>query len=126
MQNGSNLARILSISDHVIGVTIVAIGTSLPEVVTAISSIKHKCTSLAIGNTIGANILSSTLLVGTTAIISEKTLKFDSNITSFALPLLLVAMLLIYLPISKYNKTKKSQGIILLILSLIYYITLIF
>jgi len=126
VQNGSNLARLLSISDHVIGVTIVAIGTSLPEVVTAISSIKHKCTSLAIGNTIGANILSSTLLVGTTAIISKSTLRFDLNITNFALPLLLVAMLIIYLPISKYNKTRKSQGIVLLLLSLIYYITLIF
>lgn len=124
--NGSIMAKLLNLSDHIIGVTVVAIGTSLPEVVTSISSIKHKCTSLAIGNTIGANILSSTLLVGTTAIISKETLFFDGNITNFALPLLLFAMLVIYIPISKHNKTNKRQGIVLLLLSIIYYITLIF
>ena len=123
--HGENIAHILNISEHIIGVTIVAIGTSLPELVTAINSIKLKSTNIAIGNTFGANILSTTLLIGTTSLMSGN-LSIDKNITFIALPLILISLLLIYIPISKHGKTVKSQGLLLLIMFLIYYSSLFF
>lgn len=126
VDNGERIARLLNLSEHIIGVTIVAIGTSLPELVTGISSIKYKSTSLAIGNTIGANVLSSTLLIGATAVISKQPLTFDKNITFIALPILIISMLITYIPISKHNKTFRFQGVLLLLFSLIYYSSLFF
>jgi len=123
--HGENIAHVLGLSEHIIGVTIVAIGTSLPELVTAINSIKLKSTNIAVGNTFGANILSTTLLIGTTSMMSGN-LQVDSNITFIALPIILLAMLLIYIPIAKYGRTFKKQGLLLLIMFLIYYSSLFF
>lgn len=123
--HGENIAHVLGLSEHIIGVTIVAIGTSLPELVTAINSIKLKSTNIAVGNTFGANILSTTLLVGTTSMMSEN-LQVDNNITFIALPIILLSMLLIYIPIAKHGRTFKKQGLLLLTMFLIYYASLFF
>ena len=125
VSHGENIAHILGLSEHIIGVTIVAIGTSLPELVTAINSIKLKSTNIAIGNTFGANILSTTLLVGTTSIMSGN-LQMENNIIFIALPIILISMLLIYIPIAKYGRTFKKQGLLLLIMFIIYYSSLFF
>lgn len=125
VSNGERLASLCNISEHVIGVTIIAIGTSLPELVTAISSIKYKSTNIAVGNTLGANVLSTTLLIGTASIIN-KNLQFNMNILFLALPLILLSMFIIYIPVKKHQKTFKWQGIVLLLLFFIYYSTLFF
>lgn len=117
------LAGEIGISHHIVGVTLVAIGTSLPELVTAISAIRKKATSIAVGNIIGANVLSCTLLVGATSVMNGGYLSFDKNITFFALPICAFSLLLLYLPIRKHNVTKRYQGILLLILGVIYYAT---
>lgn len=117
------LAGDIGISHHIVGVTLVAIGTSLPEFVTAISAIRKKATSIAVGNIIGANVLSCTLLVGATSVMNGGYLSFDKNITFFALPICAFSLLLLYLPIRKHNATKRYQGIILLILGVVYYAT---
>lgn len=117
------LAGEIGISYHIVGVTLVAIGTSLPEFVTAISAIRKKATSIAVGNIIGANVLSCTLLVGATSVMNGGYLSFDKNITFLALPICAFSLLLLYLPIRKHNATKRYQGIILLILGVVYYAT---
>ena len=111
----------LNISHHVVGVSVVAVGTSLPELITAITSIRKKSTSIAIGNIIGANVLSCTLLMGASGVFNKGVLNFDSNITFFALPICFFALLIIYLPIKKNNKTNRLQGVLLFFLSFIYY-----
>ena len=55
VDNGTELAKILGVSERVIAVTMVAIGTSLPELVTAITAIVKKQTSMSVGNILGAN-----------------------------------------------------------------------
>lgn len=125
VQNGEQLARLLSISEHVIGVTIIAVGTSLPEVVTAISSIKHNSTGIAIGNTIGANIMSCTLLVGMSAVLSPNGLIMHRNITTFAIPMILLSSLILYLPLLFNKKMHKLQGILLLLIFAVYYAVVI-
>ncbi len=122
--HGEALARLINLSEHVVGITFIAVGTSLPELVTAINGIRLKATNIAIGTTLGANILSTTLLLGTLSIINDGTLSFAPAITFFALPFILFSILIIYLPIAIKGKTFKSQGLILLILFILYYITL--
>ena len=123
VQNGERIARLLDISEHVIGVTIIAMGTSLPEVVTAISSIRHRSTSIAIGNTLGANILSGTLLVGISAILQPDRLIINTNIIFVAIPIILLSSIILLFA----TKTKRYRicGIILLILFIAYYATVI-
>ena len=63
VDNGTELAKILGVSERVIAVTMVAIGTSLPELVTAITAIVKKQTSMSVGNILGANIIDVTVIL---------------------------------------------------------------
>lgn len=67
--NAVNISRELGISERIIGITIVSIGTSLPELVTSIVAALSKRTDLAIGNILGSNILNILLIIGVTSII---------------------------------------------------------
>ncbi|HBA49436.1 MAG TPA: transporter, partial [Lachnospiraceae bacterium] len=57
VDNGSALATMIGIPERVIGVTIIAVGTSLPELITTITAIIKKQSSLSVGNILGANII---------------------------------------------------------------------
>lgn len=67
--NAVNISRKLGITERVIGITIVSIGTSLPELVTSIMAALSKKTDLAIGNILGSNILNILLILGVTSIL---------------------------------------------------------
>jgi cation:H+ antiporter len=69
VQNAAVLARAAGVSELVIGLTLVALGTSLPELVTAISSSLRGHGDIAVGNVIGANVLNLTLVLGGAATI---------------------------------------------------------
>lgn len=122
--NGELLTRFIGLSEHVVGITFIAIGTSLPELVTAFNGIRLKATNIAIGTTLGANILSTTLLLGTLIILNGGQLSFHPSITFFALPFILLSIFIIYLPIAIKGRTYKTQGVTLLILFFIYYLVL--
>ena len=72
IDNGSALARMLGVPDAVIAATMIAIGTSLPELVTTLTAIKKKQASLSVGNIIGANIMDLTLIMPLCAVIQGK------------------------------------------------------
>ena len=63
-----DLARILHVSEKVIGLTVVAVGTSLPELVTSVTAIRKKNSNIAIGNVIGSNIFNIFLILGVGAL----------------------------------------------------------
>lgn len=69
VSNAIIIAGSLGISDDIIGLTVVALGTSLPELVTAVTALKKKETAIGIGNIIGANILNITLVLSTCALV---------------------------------------------------------
>jgi cation:H+ antiporter len=79
VSNGTKIASSLGISEGIIGVSIVALGTSLPELVTAISAMRRKHTEMSIGNILGANILNITLILPVCALISGEGLVIDSE-----------------------------------------------
>ena len=70
MDNGTLLAKALGVPDSVIGLTMVALGTSLPELITAITSLIKGHSALSLGNVIGANFFNIALVSGTAITIS--------------------------------------------------------
>lgn len=121
VQGATGLASLVGIPESVIGLTVVALGTSLPELVTAINSIKKKVPSLALGNLVGASIINITLIVGLVSVIANKTevpfLKTDLYIS---LPILFLCILVLYLPVIILKKTQRWQGICLLVIYILY------
>ncbi len=118
------LAKLAGLSELFIGLTIVAFGTSLPELITTINSIRKKEPGLGLGNIIGANIINSTLLVGLTGALSGGLL-IDSETMYVTLPVAIVSALVLLLPPIIKKKTFKWQGFALLGIYALYYVFLI-
>ena len=134
VDNGTLIARRFGVPESVIGLTLIAFGTSLPEFSTAITSIIKGHKNLSIGNVIGANFFNIVNVTGLAAIFSPFKIPISKTINginaSFIvdIPLVLVVMLILCLPPLIKGKTEKWQGIILYIiygLFLIYQFTFI-
>ena len=92
--NGAiGIARSLGISEAVIGVTIVAVGTSLPELATSVVAAMKKNPEIAIGNVIGSNLINIFFILGTTATITPM---FPKGISNFDLIWLVVSAVLLW------------------------------
>ena len=74
VQSGSNLAAALGVSEALIGLTIVALGTSLPELATTVAAAIRKNADIALGNVVGSNIFNMLAIVGITTLIAELTI----------------------------------------------------
>lgn len=96
VNNGVTLARVLGVSELVIALTLVSVGTSLPELVTAIASARKGHPDLAAGNIIGANILDLTWVLSGAALVnplplSPQTLRVDLPVSLLFMAVLLLA-----------------------------------
>jgi len=104
----------MKIDPQVVSITILAIGTSLPELITTLTSARKGNVTLGIGNVIGANIINTTLILGAVTFITGSTLPID-NITA---KLIIWSVLLIFaigfLPTVFRNKSTRWQGIAML------------
>lgn len=80
VEGAVNIARLLGMSDKVIGLTIVAVGTSLPELATSVVAAYKKNSDIAVGNIIGSNIINVFLILGITAIIKPLPINASTNI----------------------------------------------
>jgi len=117
VNSATDIATSFGMSANLVGLTIVAIGTSLPEFVTSVVAIKKGETDIAIGNVIGSNIFNILLVLGLAATISPIT------ISTFALidVIFMVSItVLLYLFMKKDNSLVKSQGIIFLVVYVAY------
>lgn len=114
VDNGSILASMMGISERIISVTLIAIGTSLPELVTTVTAIVKKQSSLSVGNIIGANIIDLTLIMPLCSIISGKALPIAKQAAYIDLPVSLFVIGLALIPMLFSNKFKRWQGITLL------------
>ncbi len=105
------IARIIGISEAVIGLTIVAIGTSLPELVTSIIAARKGESDLAIGNVVGSNIFNLLLVMGITASVNPVAIPADGYIDL----LMVGAISLILLPfaISQRRLSRIEGGVLL-------------
>lgn len=115
IDNGSELARFIGVPERIIGVTVIAIGTSLPELVTTISAIAKKQASLSVGNIIGANIIDLTLILPVSSMIFGGALPISRQVGMIDLPACLLIGCIAIIPALITKKFHRSQGIVLLL-----------
>ena len=118
------LAQMAGISERVIGLTIVAIGTSLPELAAAIVAARKGKTDMAVGNVIGSNILNIFLILGVTSTILP--MPFDA-VANMDIGLVLLSTLLLFAATFLYNPRRigKREGVIFIGLYIIYLVVLV-
>lgn len=114
VDNGSELARYIGISERIIGVTVIAIGTSLPELITTITAIVKKESSLSVGNILGANIIDLSLILPVSSLVSGKALPISAVSGSLDLPACLLVGCVAMLPAMIKERFYRWQGILLL------------
>lgn len=117
VQNSIILAKILNISDTIIGLTIVALGTSLPELTTSIIAAKKGEHGIAIGNAIGSNIINILLILGVSSIISPLSINVH-NIQDAIIFASINIVILLYLLLKK--QLKRGLGIALFLTYIAY------
>lgn len=110
VDNGSTLARMLGVPEGIIAVTLVAVGTSLPELVTTITAITKKQASMSAGNVIGANIIDCALILPICGLVSGQQLPISQQCLSLDLPFCLLTVLIALVPALIKQKFMRWQG----------------
>lgn len=125
VDNAIILARIAGMSEALIGLTIVAIGTSLPELVTSIIAVRHGHDDIAIGNIVGSNIFNIFWILGLTATLLplpfNSTVNFDIGVNIFA-----TFILFIFMFIYSRHKLDRWQGLVMILFYIVYISYLVF
>lgn len=118
----SGLCTQIGMSQSVIALTVVAIGTSLPELVTTLTSLKKSSADLSLGNVLGANVLNATLIVGGSGLFtSGLTLGSSSFVTTIVtVSVIIVVLLVLAIPVLAKQRTYRWQGITCLSIYLAY------
>ena len=125
VSSGKTLASGIGISETIIGFTVIALGTSLPELVTTLTAIRKKESSLSVGNIIGANIIDTTLILPLCAVINGKALPVDRVNLVFDFPVCIAACAVAVVPTIIQGKFKKWQGFALLSIYAFYMLFLV-
>lgn len=125
VDNGELLALKAGIPKEVIGATLLAVGTSLPEIVTAITSIIKKQSSLSVGNIIGANIIDLALILPICTLIGGGTLAINTQAALIDIPFCLGIILFATLPTFFTQKLQKWQGATLVVSYLGYLVLMV-
>ena len=114
VSSGKTIAAGMGISEAIIGFTVIALGTSLPELVTTITAICKKENSLSVGNIIGANIIDTTLILPLCAVINGQALPVEKINLVFDFPVCIAACSIAIIPTIIQGRFKKWQGYALL------------
>ena len=119
VDNASAIASALNISEKMISLTVVALGTSLPELVTSVQAARKNETDIAIGNIIGSNIFNIGFVIGfPVAFINKINVGRFNYVDMFAM---IGAVILLFLLTLKNKKLDKKEGIIMLLVFTVYY-----
>lgn len=117
VNGASDIAKTLGVSENVIALTIVAIGTSLPELVTSYVATKKGELDIAVGNVIGSNIFNILFILGITSVITPLSLNMDTYIDII---FMLLSSILVFIMLNKNNRIGWKKGICMLALYVIY------
>ena len=120
VDNVAIIAEEVGISKRVVSITMVAVGTSIPEVATSVIAALRKETDISVGNIIGSNIMSILSVLGFTSLISP--VSVAKEISGFDIPWMLGAtllLLLLMLPAAR-SRITRWEGSFMLIIYLLY------
>ncbi len=125
VSSGKTIASGIGISETIIGFTVIALGTSLPELVTTLTAIRKKESSLSVGNIIGANIIDATLILPLCSVINGEALPVDRVNLVFDFPVCIAACAVAIVPTVIGGRFKKWQGYALLTIYALYMLLLV-
>lgn len=117
----STIARILGMSERFIGLTIVALGTSLPELFTSVSAARKGNADIAIGNIVGSNIFNILFVVGLSALITP--IPFSAGFYADTIFAVLAGILLLVCSIP-HRKLHRKSGVVMLISYVLYFVSI--
>ena len=121
VSGATEIARYFGMSERFIGLTIVALGTSLPELVTSVTAARRGNAGIAIGNIVGSNIFNILFVIGTTALIC--TVPFESKfIIDTAIAVLCGAIL--WIGTFRHKELRKPCGVVMLLCYVAYFLYL--
>ena len=124
VNNAEIIARMLNVSEKVISLTIVAIGTSLPELVTSVVAAIRGDSDIAIGNIVGSNIFNMLLIIGVTSVISP--IEYNTTYNVQMITLLIGTVMIAIIPfIEPKDKMSRGNGMLFITLYVIYLIELL-
>lgn len=124
VDNSILIAERLGLSERFIGMTIVAVGTALPEIITGIIAARRNESDLLLGNITGSNIFNLCLLVGLGAIINPLTFTTDFNSSIFVL-IVVTVYLQFMATLNKNSELDRKRGILLIIVYIIYILSML-
>ena len=114
VNNVQELCLTMGIPQQIISVTVVAIGTSLPELVTSVTSLRKGTENIGIGNIIGANIINATLLLGLISVVSGSGLNIDYFTRNYVLWFMLGITGVLVIPSIFIKKAGRIQGAVMM------------
>ena len=120
INGGSALAEAFGVPERVIAVTMVAIGTSLPELITTLTAIHKKESGMSIGNVIGANVIDLTLILPVCSLVSGTEYAVSAQTLSLDLPFCMAVTLIALIPVILKEKAYRVQGILLVAVYAVY------
>ena len=119
VNGATTIAQIFGMSDNLIGLTVVALGTSLPEFVTSVMATKKGKLDIAIGNVIGSNIFNILFVLGISSLFNVLTVSAITLIDVFFSLFITIALLCV---VCKFKKIGKLSGITFIVLYISYMI----
>ena len=126
VDNGTLIAQALGVPESVIALTFVALGTSLPELVTAITSLIKGHSDLSLGNVVGANVFNLVLVSGVSVTLAPFTVPQSATIFGMnsslvlELPVMLAVLVLLTAPALLKGKLSRAQGVALLVIYAVF------
>ena len=125
IEYGSEIALLFGVPSAIIGVTMVAIGTSLPELITTLTAIRKKESSMSIGNIVGANIIDLAMILPICSVVSDGKLTIAEQSYALDMPICFAMTLIAVLPPLIKGKLYRWQGILMLALYAVYVVILV-
>ena len=123
VRGGVDLAKIFGLSPWIIGITVFALGTSLPELATSLTASIKRVPSISVGNIVGSNICNIFLILGIVAII--RPINLNPLILNFEMPALIIFTLLLFTLMRTGYKISRSEGLIMFLGYIGFLVTLI-
>ncbi|MBU1642727.1 calcium/sodium antiporter [bacterium] len=117
VESGSNIARMFDVSEWIIGLVLIALGTSLPELVVSLVAVKKGHADMSIGNIIGSNVANFSMVLGGASLLNPLTVNLSGN---FDITIMAAASITLFLLIA--NKLYNKAGAIFLLTILALFI----
>lgn len=124
VNNGIKITEVLGVPQAVISLTVIALGTSLPELVSCLTAIRKSHNAISVGNILGANILNIVSVIGLSSFINDIPILKQTSMVDF--PFMILLLLILIIPTFIKQKIYRFQGLLMILTYIIYISTLYF